>query len=265
MLAPRKTLWSTPRPVLDHVIGLVSPLQPNDVVCDIGCGDGRCILEWATAYSRELLLSKEPSSSGSSANRDDIVDSTESPTTAGFVGLDIDPHRIQHATDALTRARREGTIPASLDVQFHALARARREGTISAALDVQFHCANALERPDLFRERATIVFLYLIPRGLQLIRPLLMLVGTTKEGEDDDCRETDPDDDQIDDDGNAPIPIASRTIISYMAPLPDMPEGTLVRRDKITVQTDTAWPVYVYRVSRTTTTTTRMEKQQQQH
>mmetsp|Transcript_10386 Transcript_10386/g.24952 ORF Transcript_10386/g.24952 Transcript_10386/m.24952 type:complete len:246 (-) Transcript_10386:513-1250(-) len=245
MLAPRKTLWSTPRPVLDHVIGLVSPLQPNDVVCDIGCGDGRCILEWATAYSRELLLSKEPSSSGSSANRDDIVDSTESPTTAGFVGLDIDPHRIQHATDALTRARREGTIPASLDVQFH--------------------CANALERPDLFRERATIVFLYLIPRGLQLIRPLLMLVGTTKEGEDDDCRETDPDDDQIDDDGNAPIPIASRTIISYMAPLPDMPEGTLVRRDKITVQTDTAWPVYVYRVSRTTTTTTRMEKQQQQH
>ena len=40
MLAPRKTLWSTPDAVIDKAIEVVShPLTESDCVLDIGCGD----------------------------------------------------------------------------------------------------------------------------------------------------------------------------------------------------------------------------------
>lgn len=38
MLAPRKKLWSTPDTVIAKAIAWV-PLQPGDLVGDVGCGD----------------------------------------------------------------------------------------------------------------------------------------------------------------------------------------------------------------------------------
>ena len=46
MLAPRKKLWSTPIEVVDKALELLSP-KAEDVVFDIGAGDGRFLLRAA--------------------------------------------------------------------------------------------------------------------------------------------------------------------------------------------------------------------------
>lgn len=46
MLAPRKKLWSSPPEAIKTAIQLLDP-GPDDVVFDIGCGDGRFIIECA--------------------------------------------------------------------------------------------------------------------------------------------------------------------------------------------------------------------------
>ena len=43
MLAPRKSLWSTPIEVIDKAIEQLN-ISTNDVVYDIGAGDGRFLL-----------------------------------------------------------------------------------------------------------------------------------------------------------------------------------------------------------------------------
>jgi cyclopropane fatty-acyl-phospholipid synthase-like methyltransferase len=49
MLAPRKTLHSTPLLVFSGALERLK-VQPNDVLYDIGCGDGRCVIEAAQKY-----------------------------------------------------------------------------------------------------------------------------------------------------------------------------------------------------------------------
>ena len=39
MIAPRKKLWSTPLAAVDVAIDFLKP-TPEDVVFDVGCGDG---------------------------------------------------------------------------------------------------------------------------------------------------------------------------------------------------------------------------------
>lgn len=134
MLAPRKTLWSTPDTVISKAWAWVRPLLVEDCkIYDIGCGDGRVLLSWARAYTAESscrIHIKPPS----------------------FYGIDVDSERIQ-------QAQRE-------------LEHAQREGLIDPALSVTFICENALEHISLFAD-AHIVFLYLIPRGLRILYPLL--------------------------------------------------------------------------------------------
>jgi cyclopropane fatty-acyl-phospholipid synthase-like methyltransferase len=49
MLAPRKTLHSTPLLVFSGALERLK-VQPKDVLYDIGCGDGRCVIEAAQKY-----------------------------------------------------------------------------------------------------------------------------------------------------------------------------------------------------------------------
>lgn len=181
MLAPRKTLWSTPRAVLEQAVAWCGPLQPTDCVCDIGCGDGRCLVQWATLYSVTLLRDEE------NDNKD----------TASFVGIDIDADRIQQAKQAWQQAVETGAI--------------------DARIQVEFHCQNALEAYDIFC-RATIIFLYFIPRGLRQIKPLLLQI---------------------------PQPIK---VVTYMSPLPG---ETPIHKQciKIPHQPNAEWPVYAYRLN----------------
>ena len=136
MLAPRKTLWSTPTSAIDHIVRWV-PLQPGDCVCDIGCGDGRIILQWAERYSSLPRRPQEESQ----------------PTTISLIGIDIDEERITKCQESLEKARAEGKIQPSIDIRFI--------------------CANALQSSEYF-EKANIFFLYLIPRGLKIFHPLLL-------------------------------------------------------------------------------------------
>jgi hypothetical protein len=186
MLAPRKTLWSTPGAVIDAVIQWV-PLE-GDTVCDIGCGDGRVILQWAAFYSS--------------------VDRRENSeaTMPSFVGIDIDAGRITEADAALEQARTEGRI--------------------DPRISISFNCANALETIDLYRT-ATVFFLYLIPRGLRKIKPLLL--QTHQDGEQSSKQVR---------------------VVTYMSNFPD---ETPLRSESISVphQPGASWPLHLYNFPKT--------------
>lgn len=136
---------------------------------------GRVILAWAQQVSNELR-----------GGTNELL--------PRFIGIDIDPPRIE-------MARAE-------------LGQAKREGLIHKDLDVSFHCKNALEAVGLIQS-ATVVFLYLIPRGLKLMSPILS--------------------------PNEKL----RLVLTYMSPLPDREQ---TRREVITVphQPGAAWPLFVY-------------------
>jgi SAM-dependent methyltransferase len=175
MLAPRKTLWSTPDGVLSTLISWIQ-LRPNDVVCDIGCGDGRVLIDWA---SRQTL-------------------------SVAFIGLEICPQRAQQAENNVKKAYASGIIPSHVQVSIH--------------------CANAMDALHLYRI-ATVFFLYLIPRGLRLMKPILLKVAreqklTAQRGE--------------------PL-----RVVTYMSPLP---EETCIAKELCCVdhQPGAAWPLYLY-------------------
>ena len=190
MLAPRKTLWSTPSSVVERAIGWIGPLDGNDRVCDIGCGDGRCLIQWATHYSKTMNGIASATTSTAAAGTAD--------TTASFVGIDIDDERIQRAKQGWEEAVTKGEV--------------------NGSIRVDFYCMNALEAHDVFC-RATIIFLYLIPRGLRKIKPMLERI---------------------------PHPVR---VITYMSPLPD---EIPLQKDYVKVphQPNAEWPVFAYRLNR---------------
>ncbi|CEG35184.1 FAM173 family [Plasmopara halstedii] len=114
MLAPRKTLHSTPLSIFRRALELVH-VDTSDVVYDLGCGDGRLLIEAALSFGVRA------------------------------VGVEIDSKRVQQARDA-----------------------AKANGVEHL---VTVHEANALEYR--IPVEATIVFLFLISRGLSLVRPKL--------------------------------------------------------------------------------------------
>lgn len=143
MLAPRKTLWSTPDAVIERLIENV-PLSATDRVLDIGCGDGRVLLMWASVYSTSVVL-----------------DTVSCDSLASFHGIDIDGDRIDCAKTQLQHAQNEGTI--------------------DSRISVTFHCCNALEGDCVdMMKGATVFFLYLIPRGLRKIMRLIRTNGGSR-------------------------------------------------------------------------------------
>lgn len=116
MLAPRKTLWSTPAAVVSQATSLLAPLSSSDVVYDVGCGDGRILLSLASTF----------------------------PFVPRIVGVEIDEARAAEAEANITEAK---------------------EGDRVTVL-----CSNALA---VDYSDATAFFLYLVPRGLRIIKPYL--------------------------------------------------------------------------------------------
>jgi SAM-dependent methyltransferase len=110
MLAPRKTLYSTPLSAFRRALELAQ-VTADDVVYDLGCGDGRLLVEAARCFGVRA------------------------------VGVEIHPKRAQQARDAAQR------------------------GGVGHLVTV--HEANALE--FAIPADATVVFLFLISRGLSYV------------------------------------------------------------------------------------------------
>ena len=165
-------------------------------MCDIGCGDGRVILQWAESYSRQTAR-------GASSDMD-------AGAFPSFVGIDIDSDRITKAKEASVMAQTDGRI--------------------DSRINVTFHCINALEAGYLFQD-ATVLFLYLIPRGLRIFKPLLSQFVVQEGGK----RQEEGQQQQQ----------RLRYVLTYMSPLPD---ETPVRQELIAVphQPGAAWPLYLY-------------------
>lgn len=159
MLAPRKKLWSTPPEVIDSAIELLNP-QPNEIVFDIGGGEGTFVIKCA-----------------------EVTDSI-------CIGIEIDEERAAFAQRLISE-------------------KGFKEEKCKMI------CGNALEQDfssgDCF-------FLYLVPRGLRIVLPILKAVGRKIR------------------------------VVTYMSPLPD---ETPVSISKISTQqhTDAKWPLYYYELN----------------
>ena len=149
MLAPRKVLWSTPEEAVRRASELV-PLSDSDTVVDVGCGDGRVLLEWAKLHYALSSSAAEGNETAESAS------SSEPRRLTTFVGIDTDPERIQTAERAWQKAVQAGQID-------------------PMKVSSQFHCANAIstEGCSLWVKTANVLYLYLTPHGLRRLRPLL--------------------------------------------------------------------------------------------
>ena len=196
MLAPRKTLWTTPQEAVEIAANRVR-LDGQDTLVDIGCGDGRVLVWWAKFWA--------------AGQTKDDRDNDPSPT---FIGIDVEPERIAVAKDEWSNSV----------IQDPQLAR----------INVHFHCANALQHPELWLTKATVIFVYLIPRGLRLLAPLL--TGTTNTGDDHSPQ--------------APSRRHHehlRTIVSFMNKVPNT---VLVERMGVQTpkQPDAVWPLYIHKL-----------------
>ena len=169
------------------------PLKNNDFVCDIGCGDGRIILRWAVLLSETLAAAKG----------DD--DREEGEINISFMGIDIEPNRVEEAKRKAEHLKSEGRI--------------------LPEIEITFVCKNAMESAEYFQD-ATVIFMYLIPRGLKTIYPLIM------EQRKKNLKKR-----------------RELQVVSYMSKLPVLtPEGRALC--KVEHQKEAAWPLYFYLIKK---------------
>jgi SAM-dependent methyltransferase len=174
------------------------PSAPRDVACDVGCGDGRVVLRWAEFLTERGREEAEAAGeAGAGARRRPPF------LPPRLVGIDVDPGRIQEARSELERLRVE-----------------RRVGE---TIEVEFWCGNALDLLPPIAHRVEVCFLYLVPRGLRRIKPILL----------EPCQSS-----------GSPLSPPLR-VITYVSPL----EGEApVRVERVTVphQPGASWPLYLY-------------------
>lgn len=219
MIAPRKKLWSSPAVAVDAALRMLA-LTPDDVLCDLGCGDGR-------ALSAAAALPSPP---------------------RRCVGIEIDPER---AAAALAGARAAGltvqqvglvggggvvalsccrichvvVVLSSPPSPCRAPTRAKPRLPLTTPpppqLDIATANALSLEAlPLLPGDVVTALYLYLVPRGLRIVLPQLRDLAAA-------C---------------APAPLR---VATYMAPLPGL---AVSARADVTPehQPSASWPVYCY-------------------
>ena len=252
---------------------------------DIGCGDGRVLIEMASRsipYTNEeydsaqhceddQTKSNENNNTEATSSIQQSSPSSSSPVAATttstsqqhyctkFIGIDISPERVTEARNNIQKARTSAHIPPHVSIEII--------------------CGNALDTDnvDIDYTDATMIFLYLVPRGLRLIKPLVWPKDDEEEeigGEVDEDKGRVNDDDMVgglavknEEEGGQTTPqlLATttqqkvhknqsikrrrrRTIITYMSPFED---ETYVRKElcRVEHQDGAAWPVYLYHTS----------------
>ena len=179
--------------------------------------------QWATSYSERL----EQEHKEKDHNADAQVE-----TGPCFVGIDVDDDRIQLAMELLKQAQCQGRIHPSISISFH--------------------CANALEATHLF-QNTTVFFLYLIPRGLRIIKPLILssklrslnpIPSTTVDQNENDVHQQP--EGTTDSSSTHRHQANAIRVATYMSPLPDE-NAILQERVPVDHHGDgAAWPVYIY-------------------
>ena len=246
---------------------------------DIGCGDGRVLIEMASRsipFTNEEYDSTRRCEDDQTKNNTEVTSSMQQSTTSSvveaatttsqqhyctkFIGLDISPERVTEARNNIQKARTSAHIPPHVSIKII--------------------CGNALDTDNdaINYTDATVIFLYLVPRGLRLIKPLVWPKDDEEEGGrvDEDKRRVNNDDTEGDlaaakneeEGGQTDDPqlLATttqqqqqvhknnsskrrrRTIITYMSPFED---ETYVRKElcRVEHQDGAAWPVYLYHTS----------------
>lgn len=130
-------------------------------------------------------------------------DESELPS---FLGIDIDADRIEQAKRALVRLMEDGRICKSVRVSLV--------------------CANVIEQKELIAE-VTVVFLYLIPRGLRILYPMLCDIVDHRRQQTDRPRES------------------YLRVVTYMSPFA-LEQYSDVLRVTVPHQPDAHWPLYYY-------------------
>jgi hypothetical protein len=163
---------------------------------DIGCGDGRILLQWAERVSSSIL--KEEGAHNTSHW------TAQDASSLSFLGIDIDSNRIEECKIAAKQASDAGRIHRNIRIEFT--------------------CANASESAQHF-QNATVIFMYLIPRGLNLIFPLIREHANRMLSEQD----------------------TTIRVATYMSKLPSE-AGPPLHKATCCVphQPDAAWPLYFY-------------------
>ena len=200
------------------------------MVCDVGCGDGRILLRWAqhvcdtmkdkTALATRTTSSKLPIENGSSLSLS--PGSLPASSLIRFVGIEIDEERTKLAQSNVVEARKDGRL-------------------IDSVVQTEIRCSNALDLEALqdIYEDATVFFLYLIPRGLRLLKPILLECIRNRRNREGA---------QTQEQGTGGKEHERRRkvrVVTYMSPLPD---ETPIEKRVCTVdhQPGAAWPMYLY-------------------
>jgi SAM-dependent methyltransferase len=164
-------------------------------VYDVGCGDGRVLIQMASKS-----IPAENSQSNYSSQNDDKLHHCHQ-----FIGIEISQSRAEEARNNIEKARMDKLI--------------------SNHVKVEIICANALE---VDYSPATVVFLYLVPRGLRLIQPVLR--SDTENNSLAIQKQQRP-----------------KRIISYMNPIE---KETTIRKEycKVGNVEGAAFPIYLYHI-----------------
>lgn len=139
MLAPRKKLWTTPKEVLVEALHLLL-IQENDIVYDIGCGDGNFLFLCLEEANQKFFNRIEKSSE-------------ENSIPFQVIGVDIEEERVQSIHQRLEEMKVNEIYPPEVFNHIQAI-----------------H-SNALDLPY---SNGTCFYLYLIPRGLKQVLQILV-------------------------------------------------------------------------------------------
>ena len=171
--------------------------------------------------SRSIPFSSDGSSEETS-NNSTTSSQQSSPThhyCKQFIGIEISPERAEEARSNIRHAQETNQIPSHVSIEII--------------------CANALDTDLIDYSRATVIFLYLVPRGLRLIKPIVWPKEDAPVTNDDD--QTTSQNDSIIRQKSSKC----RRVITYMSPFED---EEYVRKELCNVdhQVGAAWPVYLY-------------------
>ncbi len=220
----------------------------DSTVYDVGCGDGRVLIQMASRSvpfisdgdddTTNCCGDDKPTNNNNNSTilpspqqQQQQSSSTQHHYCKQFIGIEISPERTQEARSNIQHAQNTNQIPSHVTIQII--------------------CANALDTDTIDYSRATVIFLYLVPRGLRLIKPIVWHPKEDEgEGESDNNNNNNNEESQTSASSELRIQQSNnkcRRIITYMSPFED---EDYFRKELCHVdhQVGAAWPVYLYHV-----------------